>query len=72
MFFGDHEPPHFHARYAGRVAKYRLDGELIDGSLPRRADRLVREWAVLRSQELLVSWELALRHQNPGKIEPLD
>jgi Domain of unknown function (DUF4160) len=72
MFFGDHDPPHFHARYAGHTAKYRLDGELLDGLLPRRANRLVREWAYLRSQELLVCWDRVLRHEDPGSIQPLE
>jgi hypothetical protein len=72
MFFGDHEPPHFHARYAGHAAKYRLDGELLDGSLPRRANRLVREWAALRSSELLQCWDRAIRHEEPGSIQPLE
>lgn len=31
---GAHARPHFHARYAGRVASISLDGELIAGSLP--------------------------------------
>jgi Domain of unknown function (DUF4160) len=70
MFFGDHDPPHFHARYAGHTAKYRFDGELLDGSLPRRANRLVREWAHLRSHELLVCWDRALRHEDPVAFNP--
>jgi len=45
MFFGDHDPPDFHARYAGRSARVDLDGSLLNGSLPTRAERLVREGA---------------------------
>jgi len=72
MFFGDHDPPHFHARYSGHNAKYRLDGSLLDGSLPRSADRLVREWAEARRTELETAWERAIRHETPGTIEPLE
>ena len=71
IFFGDHNPPHFHARYGGHKAKYQLDGILLGGSLPRRADRLVREWADARQTELDMAWERAGRHEPPG-IEPLD
>lgn len=36
--FGDHNPPHFHARYAGRSAKIAIDGDVLDGR-PERATR---------------------------------
>ena len=34
--------------------------------------RLVREWAHLRLQESVVSWDRALRHEDPGTIQPLE
>jgi Domain of unknown function (DUF4160) len=44
MFFGDHAPPHFHARYGGNEALNIIaTGEVYAGSLPRRALRLVRK-----------------------------
>ena len=34
MFFNDHDPPHFHVRYQGFVARVRIaDGTVIDGEL---------------------------------------
>lgn len=43
MFFRDHPPPHFHARYAGEEAVIEIaTGEVIAGSIPPRARRLVR------------------------------
>jgi hypothetical protein len=37
MFFDDHGPPHFHARYAQGSAKVRIDSlEVIESTLPRR------------------------------------
>ena len=44
MFFGDHNPPHFRVRYSGYKARVDLDGRILDGTLPRRAARLVTEW----------------------------
>ena len=42
IYYGDHPPPHFHANYAGQVAKIDIDTlALIDGSLPARARGLV-------------------------------
>lgn len=35
MFFADHPPPHFHARYGGSEALMAIDsGEVIAGELP--------------------------------------
>ena len=71
MFFGDHNPPHFHAYYAGRRGRFALDGRLLDGDMSRRAQRLVRSWARLHTDELARCWERARNHEPPGTIEPL-
>jgi hypothetical protein len=47
-----HARPHFHARYAGQAASIDLAGELIAGSLPRRALAPVAEWTHLHRDEL--------------------
>lgn len=72
MYFGDHPPPHFHARYAEHQAKIDIDAlAVIDGKLPARALGLVIEWAALHQQELREAFERAVNSQPPGKIEPL-
>lgn len=71
MFFGDHNPPHFHVRYAGQTARVALDGQILAGSLPRRAARLVAEWAALHTDELEACWSRAVNHEPPGTIDPL-
>jgi hypothetical protein len=72
MYYGDHPPPHFHARYAGSVAKVDIDTlSVIDGKLPARALGLVIEWATLHQDELRDAFEVAANMQPPGKIEPL-
>ena len=68
---GTHASPHFHARYAGRVASVALDGAVIAGSLPRRALVLVAEWAALHQEELLANWERARVAEALHPIEPL-
>ncbi len=45
MYYNDHAPPHFHAKYGEREMKVNVKtGEIIEGSLPTRATRLVLEW----------------------------
>lgn len=72
MYYGDHAPPHFHARYGGDSAKVAIaSGDVIAGSLPGRALRLVREWVEGHRAELEANWERALTHEQPESIEPL-
>ena len=72
MFYEDHHPPHFHARYASEKATIKIgDFSLLDGQLPPRALGLVIEWASLHKEELLRNWYLASEHEVLDKIEPL-
>lgn len=72
MYYADHPPPHFHARYGGDSAKIAIaTGEVIVGSLPGRALRLVREWTGEHRAELEANWERAVRNQKPENIDPL-
>ena len=42
MYFNDHEPPHFHVRYAEYRATFAIDAlELLEGQLPPRVLGLV-------------------------------
>ena len=42
IYYGDHPPPHFHAIYAGNVAKIANETfQIIDGAPPGRAMGLV-------------------------------
>src|SRR5580704_14477450 len=53
MFFNDHAPPHFHARYGDFEATIDLSTlEVSQGQLPRRALSLVQEWAIIHREEL--------------------
>ena len=72
MYFGDHNPPHFHAIYQEEMAEYDINTlVVIRGNLPARAHALVLEWASLHRTELLEDWELASEKKEIKKIEPL-
>lgn len=72
MYYGDHPPPHFHARYGGNSAKNEIaEGEVIAGSLPGRGLRLVREWSEEHRGELETDWERAVHHERPHPIDSL-
>jgi hypothetical protein len=72
MFFNDHAPPHFHARYAGFEATIDIATlAVIRGELPRRALNLAREWAMIHREELLENWLLCRSNVPPKDVEPL-
>ena len=73
MFYNDHEPPHFHARYGGRRATIEIETlTLLDGSLPPRVLGLVIEWAALHRPELKENWERARRQAPLSTVTPLE
>jgi len=73
MFFNDHEPPHFHARYQGFSARIRIaDGSLIDGRLPPTVARLLKEWTALRRDALMRNWKAARTDSPLERIGGLD
>lgn len=73
MFYHDHPPPHFHAAYAGREALFDLRSlEVLEGSLPPRATRLVRKWAQLHRHELWWNWDRARNTLPLDRIPGLD
>jgi hypothetical protein len=68
---GAHGRPHFHARYGGHQASIAFDGEIIVGSPPARAHRLVRDWAALHGDALAANWRRALEGEALERIDPL-
>lgn len=72
MYFRDHPPPHFHATYAEHEAVVAIETlAVIEGSLPRHAMRLVREWALQHRPELQANWGRARAREPLAKIESL-
>jgi len=70
MYFGDHNPPHFHAIYGEHEAQIRIDdGSVLRGFLPRTASTLVHEWLELRRSDLTENWRLA---QVPAPLLPVE
>jgi hypothetical protein len=72
MYFHDHAPPHFHARYGEEEATIEIENlNVLAGTLPRRALELVRAWAVAHRAELLGNWSRCRENRTPAKIDPL-
>jgi len=72
LFYDEHNPPHFHARYGEyKVAVDIRSLVVLEGELPPRALGMLIEWASQHQAELLKDWELARDGRPPQKIEPL-
>jgi hypothetical protein len=71
MYWRDHNPAHFHARYGDFEALIRIDTlEVIRGSLPRRALALVLEWASEHRLELNEDWDCAVHSRRRNRSLP--
>ncbi|HVW89555.1 MAG TPA: DUF4160 domain-containing protein [Gaiellaceae bacterium] len=72
MYYRDHEPPHFHAVYGEHEAQIVIATlEPLNGELPARAFRIVREWADVHRAELGANWAKARSREPLDTISPL-
>jgi hypothetical protein len=69
MYFSqsEHGLPHFHAVYGEFNGVFNIKTlELMEGDLPSRAQRLIKDWALQYQQELLTMWETNEYKRLPG------
>ena len=72
MYFNDHTPRHFHAKYGDRQASIGIESlGLLQGSLPGRILSLVVEWGMDHRDELMANWESLRSNGEYCKIKPL-
>jgi len=72
MYYRDHAPPHFHARYGAQEITVRIHDGLVTGNFPPRPLGLVLEWYIRHREELAENWELARRRKLLRRIDPLE
>ncbi len=67
MYFREHGVPHFHAIYGEFNGVFDVKTlEMIEGDLPRRAQRLVLDWAERYKEELEQMWQTQDYKKLPG------
>jgi hypothetical protein len=67
MYFREHGAPHFHAIYGEFNGVFEVTTlEMIEGDLPPRAQRLVRDWAEQYKDELERMWRTQDYKKLPG------
>jgi hypothetical protein len=73
MYWRDHPPPHVHVHYQGFEALIEIGtGEVIGGSLPAPALRILRPWIARRREELLANWERSRRREPLERVPGAD
>jgi len=72
MYFDDHHPAHFHARYQGLDMQVDINRlRVMRGRLSPRAMGLVMEWAARHQKALMKAWAQAVANEKIRRIEPL-
>ena len=65
----EHNPPHIHAFYSGYVSIININTlEEIEGNLPLKALKIVREWIEINKEEILEIWNT----QKFKRIKPIE
>ena len=73
LYWNDHAPAHFHAKYGSEEAVVDIrTGKIIKGILPRRALSLVQEWRRSHVSDLMQDWDLARQRKPLRYIKPLE
>ena len=62
---------YIHTEYGDEEAVYDFDGNLIEGNLPKKKERLVQAWINIHEEELAANWKLLSEGEQFFKISPL-
>ena len=72
MYWRDHGPPHFHAKYQGQEVAIEIETGKVEGRINARALGLIEEWRQLHMAELIEDWKLAEQRRILKDIQPLE
>ncbi len=60
-----HHKPHIHAKYNEYEISITIDGEKINGNMPKKQLKLIEAWMEIHKEELLAAW---YAYNNDGEI----
>ncbi len=72
MFWREHEPAHFHAKYGDDEITVEIKTGKVNGKMTPRALALVQEWRKVHLEELKKEWELVKTKKPLFPIKPLE
>lgn len=68
---GKHHVPHLHAEYQDDEVVIDLEGNILEGSLPKNKMKLLIAWTEIHKEDLLANWKLLSSGDGYFKIDPL-
>lgn len=68
---GRHNKPHIHAEYQDDEVVVALDGEILEGGIPKGKMKLLEAWMEIHKDELVANWKLLSNGQEYFRIAPL-
>lgn len=68
---GQHNQPHIHAEYQGQKVVVNLQGDILEGALPKSKMHMLLAWIAIHQEDLTADWELLSKGEQPFKIDPL-
>lgn len=72
MYWRDHAPPHFHAKYKDDEVTVEIMTGIVSGKMSSRAISMIQEWRMQYRDELILNWELAEEKKAINPIKPLE
>lgn len=72
MYWRDHTPPHFHAKYQDQEVVVNIETGEVMGQMGNKATALIQEWRELHIVDLMEDWNLAQTKRELKRIEPLE
>ncbi|MEW6481845.1 MAG: DUF4160 domain-containing protein [bacterium] len=72
MYWREHVPAHFHAKYGDEEVVVEIETGRVTGYMSKRALSMVQEWRELHKEKLLNDWHLAEQNKPLKRIEPLE
>jgi len=72
MYYRDHRPRHFHAKYGSYEIVVSIADGVVEGRFPRCALQHVLEWYTPHRAALLENWELAEQRKPLKPLPPLE
>ena len=72
MFWREHQPPHFHAKYGDQEVIVEIQTGKVTGNISPRVLDMVQEWREMHEDDLIADWELAEENKPLKRIKPLE
>lgn len=68
---GKHKMPRIHAEYSGDEVVVTLDGDILEGGIPKSKMKLLDAWMEIHREDLEANWTLLSSGEQFFRIDPL-